>query len=139
MRTFYVDVPDSLLTVGFVHGVENPAIKAIEVSASPVGLLDVESPVVDGRVWLAQNRPNPFREPTRITFAIPQAGLAALRVFDLAGRRVATLVDTTLPAGVHALEWDGRNAAGGACAPGVYLYRLETPAGSQTRRMVLLR
>ncbi|MCC6650388.1 MAG: T9SS type A sorting domain-containing protein [Candidatus Eisenbacteria bacterium] len=138
VRTFYVDVPDSIMTVGFVHNVENPAIKALEVSASPVGLLDVESPVVEGRVLLAQNRPNPFREPTRISFMMPRAGHASLRVFDLAGRRVATLVDATIEAGAHESQWNGRNAAGAACAPGVYLYRLETPEGSVTRRMVLL-
>lgn len=138
VRTFYVDVPDSIMTVSFVHNIENPAIKAIEVSASPVGLLDAESPVVEGRVSLAQNQPNPFRGPTRISFVLPQAGHASLRIFDLAGRRVATLLDASIAAGGHAYEWNGCNAAGGACAPGVYLYRLETPEGSQTRRMVLL-
>jgi flagellar hook assembly protein FlgD len=63
-----------------------------------------------------------------------------LRVYNVRGQLVKTLVDDTREAGItHRIEWDGRNDAGQRVASGVYFYRLTTRGFAQTRKMVLLK
>ena len=88
---------------------------------------------------LSQNRPNPFNPSTAIPFALGEDGRVRLTVYDLLGREVAVLADGYMPAGVHELTWDGRTGNGVQCASGVYIYRLVTPLGSESRRMTLVR
>lgn len=78
--------------------------------------------------------PNPFNPRTTIHYTLPAASRVTLRIFDLQGRKVATLVDAEQRAGQHEVVWEAQNVASG-----VYLYRLETPTRSETRKMVLLR
>jgi hypothetical protein len=82
-------------------------------------------------------RPNPFREGTTISFRLPEAGPVTLRVFDVTGRLVATLVDETLSAGRHDVSWDGATVHRGR-APGVYFARLEAGGAAVTRKLTLL-
>ena len=88
---------------------------------------------------LAQNAPNPFNPDTVIPFQLTRGGHVSLEVFDVAGRRVRTLVDASLPAGLHQAAWDGRDGGGRALASGVYLYRMRGGGRSETRRMLLLK
>jgi hypothetical protein len=88
---------------------------------------------------LAQSFPNPTRGASRIPFSLPRSGRVSLKVYDPAGRVVATLVDAVLPAGPHAATWGGEVAPGRRVPGGVYFYRLETPAGSLSKRMIVLR
>lgn len=83
---------------------------------------------------LAQNYPNPFNPATNISFELAASSFVSLRVFDLQGRLVDTLVSKTLPAGPHNVTFEARHLASGT-----YFYRLESPQGVQTKRMVLLR
>jgi hypothetical protein len=83
---------------------------------------------------LSQNYPNPFNPGTTIEFALPKSTRATLRVFDLLGREVATLVDENLAVGVHRMEWNA-----GGVSSGVYLYRLHAGDFVQTRKLLLLR
>ena len=78
--------------------------------------------------------PSPSQEVVNFSFSIPADGRVVLSVYDLSGRRVATLVEGDLTAGRHEVSWN--------CAEipsGVYLYRLETNVGSLTRRLVVSR
>jgi Metallo-peptidase family M12B Reprolysin-like/FlgD Ig-like domain len=92
-----------------------------------------------GQLVLRDNRPNPFNPQTQISFDLPSAGPASLRVYDLSGRLVATLVDATLTSGAHSATWDGTDLHGQAVASGVYLYELRAGASRETRRMTLLK
>ena len=83
---------------------------------------------------LSQNYPNPFNPETVITYALPSATHVRLDVFDLTGRRVATLADGLQPPGTHTLPFEARSLASG-----VYVYRIQAGAFTQTKRMVLLR
>jgi len=85
------------------------------------------------------NRPNPFNPVTRIAFSIPAAGVAELAVFDIAGRRVATLVDERVEAGPHEVVWNGTNDAGEPVASGVYFSRLQALGKEHSAKMVLLK
>ncbi|MGD8394037.1 MAG: FlgD immunoglobulin-like domain containing protein, partial [Candidatus Eiseniibacteriota bacterium] len=91
--------------------------------------------------WLERPSPNPFNPRTSIHFELAEGGRVTLRIFDVTGRQVRTLVDGALSVGRHALDWDGRNDAGRPLASGTYYLRLE-PAGSapaQVRRLTLVR
>jgi len=88
---------------------------------------------------LAQNAPNPFNPRTTIRFALPHASHARLTVFDVAGRRVASLLDGPAASGEHRVDWSGRNDAGQAVASGIYFYKLEADGVSLSRRMALLK
>ena len=65
-------------------------------------------------------------------------GSARLAIYDVSGRLVRTLVDRHLDVGRHEYRWDGRDGRGRSASAGVYLYRLTTPDGDLTRRMVLV-
>jgi hypothetical protein len=84
---------------------------------------------------LFQNYPNPFNPTTRIRFDLLDAGHVSLKVFELTGREVATLVDGNLAAGAHEVDFAATNLP-----TGVYLYRLTAANGfSATRRMLLIK
>jgi len=85
------------------------------------------------------NYPNPFRNQTQIHFTLPEARAVTVSVYDVTGRRVATLLNQSLRAGPHEVQWDGRSSTGRTLSSGVYLYRVEAGEYSQTRRMVLIR
>jgi hypothetical protein len=86
--------------------------------------------------------PNPGRAGSshyRVSFAMPAAGDVTVAVYDVAGRRVTSLVNAPLPAGQHEIVWDGRAADGTPIADGVYFARVDTPSGGRTARFVNLR
>ena len=88
---------------------------------------------------LQQNAPNPFNSGTVISWFQLQSGPARLEVFALTGQRVAVLHQGPQKAGLYRLRWDGRDERGRPLASGVYLYRLVTASGAQTRKLTLLR
>lgn len=83
---------------------------------------------------LDQNYPNPFNPSTTIQFAIPARSHVSLVVYDVAGHRVATLVNRELDRGVYSEVFNARDLA-----TGVYFYRLRTESFSQTRKLVILK
>jgi hypothetical protein len=85
-------------------------------------------------VGLDQNYPNPFNPATSIRYQLSAETYVTLRVYDLLGRAVATLVDAPQQAGVHRAVFDARGLSSG-----VYLYRLSAGGSTQTRTMLLLR
>jgi len=78
--------------------------------------------------------PNPFNPSTAVGYRLPAPGLASLRVYDTAGREVATLVDGWRDSGVHEVTFDGSGLASG-----IYVVRLEAAGRAQARRIVLLK
>lgn len=91
------------------------------------------------RMTLEQNTPNPFNPVTRIHFTLERGGRTTLRIFDVAGRLVSTLVDRDLPAGRHSVTWRGTDAQGRQMATGVYFYELRGDGEAVTKSMVLLK
>lgn len=83
---------------------------------------------------LAQNFPNPFNPTTTIRYAVPAASHVRLQVFDMLGRRVATLVDDSKQAGWESVTWNA-----GDLSSGLYVYRLDVGAHSVSRSMVLMK
>jgi minor extracellular serine protease Vpr len=83
---------------------------------------------------LVVNYPNPFNESTIIQFSLARESHVTLRVYDILGRPVGTLVEETLPSNLHAVRFDA-----GGLSSGVYFYRIETDTFTETKRMVLVR
>ena len=83
---------------------------------------------------LSQNYPNPFNPTTTISFSVPSKSSVSLKVFDILGREVSTIVSGELEAGSYTRQW---NAS--AFASGVYFYRLQAGAFSETKKMFLLK
>jgi hypothetical protein len=88
---------------------------------------------------LAQNFPNPFNPVTTIRFDMKEKGLVTVKIYDVAGRLVRTLVDDMRDAASYSVDWDGRNNIGSDVASGVYFYKMETRGFGETKKMVLLR
>ena len=82
---------------------------------------------------LSQNYPNPFNPSTTIAFSLPQADFVTLKIYNVLGKEIASLVSERLSAGNYQYQW---NATG--MAAGVYFYQLRTDKFSQTRKMVLM-
>ncbi|HMB70948.1 MAG TPA: FG-GAP-like repeat-containing protein [bacterium] len=105
----------------------------------PVDRLAVTLPFwTTGPVALEPARPNPFLQGTELGFSLARAGFAELAVYDVAGRRLAVVTSGHFAAGVQKVRWDGRDEAGRRLPAGVYFYRLESGAGTDARRMVML-
>jgi hypothetical protein len=100
---------------------------------------DVGDGTLAGGLALSAAAPNPFQHSTRLGFTMPQRGDADLAVFDVTGRRVATLFHGAAEPGQHSATWDGRSSDGSLAPSGVYRCVLQTAAGRQARSLVLSR
>lgn len=85
------------------------------------------------------NFPNPFNPETVIKFNLPQASAVTLKVYNILGQVVNTLMDEPLSAGSHSVMWDGKNAQGRDVASGVYFYRINAGGYESIQKMTLLR
>jgi len=96
-------------------------------------IVEVEIPFVN-EFSLSQNYPNPFNPSTVISYRLPVIGFVTLKVYDILGREVATLVNEEKPAGEYEVEFDGSNLPSG-----VYLYRLTAGEFRDTKKLLLLK
>jgi hypothetical protein len=105
----------------------------VTASSTPVLPAPVAAPRIEGA------RPNPFAASTEIPYTLPSPSHVSVRVYDVTGRLVRTLLDATRPAGAGRVTWDGRDASGRSAPTGVYFVKLTTPAGERTARMIKMR
>ncbi len=89
--------------------------------------------------YLQQNYPNPFNPETKIRFELPQGNRVLVKVYNILGAEVGTLLDEQLDAGIHEVSWDGKDTNGIAMASGLYFYQLRVGEVSQVRKMSLVR
>ncbi len=83
---------------------------------------------------LEQNYPNPFNPSTKIKFAIPNSEVVSIKVYDILGREIRTLLDEELTAGFHEIEFNASNLSSG-----IYFYRIESGSFIKTKKMILLK
>jgi hypothetical protein len=130
---------DHLFEYANVYNVNLYGDPALRVAGFPTGIEDEQTDAGVVTPFLLPAYPNPFNPRTNIRFALAEAGPAQLTVHDIAGRRVATLLDTHLTAGEHNLEWDGRGSGGEKLASGVYFINLTARGMRQSCRVTLLK
>ena len=130
------NVLDISISNGFVHVLTDTGATfrfAYDGTSRSVDTEDLDVELPNGYA-LEQNYPNPFNPTTSIAFSLPQSAQVNLTVYDVLGRRVATLVNGHLAAGQHQVQFEASSLPSG-----MYLYRLSTPAGSITQKMMLLK
>jgi len=91
------------------------------------------------RFELGQNEPNPFNPTTRIRFSLPSRSRVSLRIYDVRGKYINTLVEDSYAAGPHSVVWNGKDSDGNEVASGLYFYRLSTEGRTESRKMLLLK
>jgi hypothetical protein len=96
-------------------------------------------PVIPISFALHQNFPNPFNPITTLRYDLPSDAMVILSIYDMLGREITQLVNTTQQAGFKSVQWDGTDSFGKSVGAGVYLYHLRTDSFSQVRKMVLLK
>jgi hypothetical protein len=111
----------------------------VEVELEAGAVTGVEDGLTPRIAVLHQNYPNPFNPSTAIEFHLPRRERVSLRVYDVSGRLVRTIVEETLETGDHLFTWDGHNDRGAQVASGVYFYMLKSDSIRQARKAVLLR
>ena len=104
-----------------------------------MGLVSAIDDLPQYRLALGQNAPNPFNPATEISFALPRAQEIELRIYDLEGRVIRTLVNGRVESGAHTVAWRGGDDQGARVASGLYFYRLVTEDGTLTKKMTLLK
>ena len=81
-----------------------------------------------------QNYPNPFNPATKIRYSLPKNGLVTLKIYNVLGREVQTLISEIQTQGEHLVEFDGS-----ALSSGIYFYKLEAARFSQVKKMILMK
>lgn len=123
-----ISFPDS--SHGYAVGINGTILKYTYQKPNKV----ITDPTETGSFYLAQNYPNPFNPITSISYRVSSADVISIKVYDILGREVASLVNEYKPEGSYTVEFDGNNVPSG-----VYLYRLQTGAYSAVRKMILLK
>ena len=117
---------------------QNLRIRALVTSVTGLVSVDQQAALPD-KFELQQNYPNPFNPRTTIRYSVPSHNRVRLRVFDLVGREVASLVDEEQSTGNYIVNWKGTDNFGNVLASGVYFYKLEGAGQQITKKMLLLK
>ena len=122
------------------RGMHNPFF-VINVYLATMGIIGVEpiSSEVPTVYSLSQNYPNPFNPSTKIKFSLPQAENVLIKIYDITGREVYTLVDQKLQPGIYNTTWTSINNDGKSVASGVYFYRIVAGDFVESKKMILVR
>ncbi len=99
----------------------------------------VENEIVPLKYQLYNNYPNPFNPSTNIAFEIAQPEFVSLKVFNINGELIRTVVNENLPAGRFENVWDGKDESGNQVSSGIYLYRLTAGKFDKSARMILMK
>lgn len=112
-------------------------VDAANAAYNPSSPVSQDSPIKVFR--LAQNHPNPFNPITNIKFSVAKDAHVDLAVYDLSGRRIATLVNETRAQGEHSVTWNGTDDAGGTVPSGMYFYKFVSNGETSSRKMTLVK
>lgn len=102
-------------------------------------ITDVEEEELPSEYDLTQNYPNPFNPTTTINYAIPEASYVTVKIYNMLGQEVKTLVAEEMTAGKYNIAWNGRNEAGQKVSSGTYIYRIVAGDFVQAKKMILLK
>jgi len=121
------------------EGRENSISAKIEKTGSLALFYNPTHEFLPKSLELSQNYPNPFNPSTTIKFGLPDEGRVKLVIYNILGQRVKELLNETRGAGYHTAIWNGKNETGQQVSSGLYIYRLESTKGVQSRKMLLIK
>jgi len=135
----YTGITDSILNDWWYYALDYYAAVDLAHHTQIVGVKGDLINSIPSDYRLYQNYPNPFNPSTDIRFRIPVLTKVKLKVYDILGRLVASLLDEVKHPGTYDIVWDGKNLHDQKLASGIYFYRLETDKFIQTKKLVLLK
>lgn len=103
------------------------------------GVETVSGVPIAGRPRIQRSFPNPFNPATTIEFSVPKPGPVRVGIFDIHGKRVATLVDQAMSSGIFRVRWNGKSQGGADVASGVYYAQIQSRGGSGSGRLVMVK
>jgi hypothetical protein len=144
--TFTVSQLQSAFNYEFVYedgssGVHN-AKYTINLLRYSIGVVTGVEPIdetIPFAYALEQNYPNPFNPATTISYSVPEKELVRLEVFDILGRRIATLINDEHAAGNYKIRWNATDQNNFRVSSGIYLYKLQSGSFTMTKKMILLK
>jgi FlgD Ig-like domain len=124
-----------------VPGIDSGPFYGNRIKPSPVVTTSVQGQGgnVPVSFSLEQNYPNPFNPTTNIHYQLQRPAQVSLRIYDVMGREVRTLLDRRVVAGVHQATWDGKDNSSRPVSSGVYYYRLRADQTERAKRMLLVK
>jgi flagellar hook assembly protein FlgD len=124
--------------VGWLGGGRVNAYRALE-NITAVEETHSSDRNMPGEYTLAQNYPNPFNPSTTISYRLSKSGQVEIKIYNVKGQLVRTLISEHQAAGQHIVQWDGRDTRGQKATSGIYVYQLKTENWSGAKKMVLMR
>ncbi len=112
-------------------------LDGLEVIKTPTRIENNEFLPVSHKLF--QNYPNPFNPSTTISYSIPNTSFVTLKIYDILGREVKTLISSEQNSGLYNIQWNGDNNYGSKVSSGIYLYRIEAGDFIVTKKMLLLK
>ena len=138
---YFTTPTNSTIKIAFIiHSSLQPsslAVYSLGITTSAISKSDNQLPAY--RMKLEQNFPNPFNPITTIEYSIPNSDFVTLKVFDITGRIVRTILSENQSQGKHTSIWDGRNDAGELVSSGTYFYLVRTANSTLARKMIYLK
>lgn len=114
-------------------------IKKITFDVTTGGIKDEKMLNVIKTFTLLQNYPNPFNPTTTIEYELPKSGMVDVKIYDINGRLIRTMLNEHQEMGTHQIKWDSKNDAGTTVASGVYFYQIRFDNSVLSRKMLLLK
>lgn len=135
----------STWTVTVTSGTQTAnASKSVYYQNSGCGCGELEkvvagSKVIPDKFELSQNYPNPFNPTTTLKFGIPEPSHVSLKIYNVQGQEITTLVDQYLDASYYESQWDGTDDIGNQVASGIYIYRIQAGKYSESKKMLFIK
>jgi len=134
----YTSADSSGMDTMVTMSLSNAIVENARWTYLPVGINTISSGVPD-KFMLHQNYPNPFNPTTNIKFDIAKTGLVTIRIFDMLGREVATLVNDILQPGFYSVPFSAGESANNGIASGVYFYKITTSEFTDIKKMLIIK
>ena len=139
--TTYFD-PDYILNESNYYrlaAVDNAGNMSEYSSVVDIAVLSIDLDLIPDVYALHQNYPNPFNPVTTLRYDLPEDAMVSITIYDVMGRRVKSLVNTTQAAGYRSVRWDATNGFGEPVSAGMYIYMIQAGQFTKTKKMVLLK
>ena len=124
---------------GTSKAASDPALKNLLVTYTLESPTHIYEPTVSFKYFLAQNYPNPFSRSTIIRYGVARTGHVELKIYDISGRLIKTLINATQKPGVYITKWDGSDDRLKKVASGVYFCKFTADEFKNTRKIILIR
>ncbi len=131
-----------IVNEGSERGMHNPKYSVDVLIRSRqvlTGIMPVSGAGVPSKFEMSQNYPNPFNPTTKFEFSLPKQAIVMVKIFDIAGREVKTLLNEKMSPGKYKVDWNSTDNSGRNVSSGVYFYRIVAGSFTETKKMILVK